>query len=99
MITNNILVHRDAGTNNTLSTFNNNITFNAGINNPWAVNGNTGAAANNVEGQDPQMAGPGSVNSGTNNPLLDFTIATGPANNSGTDSKDMGLLLRSLQVT
>jgi hypothetical protein len=32
------------------------------------------------------------VNNGTNDPLLDFTIAAGPANNSGTDGKDMGLL-------
>jgi hypothetical protein len=32
------------------------------------------------------------VNSGTGNPLLNFTIAAGPANNSGSDGKDMGLL-------
>ena len=38
-----------------------------------------------------------SVNTGVNNPLLDFTIAAGPANNSGTTGTggvptDMGLL-------
>jgi hypothetical protein len=32
------------------------------------------------------------VNTGNNNPLLDFTIAAGPANSTGTDGKDMGLL-------
>jgi hypothetical protein len=32
------------------------------------------------------------VNAGRNNPLLDFTIATGPANNTGSDGKDLGLL-------
>ena len=32
------------------------------------------------------------VNAGTNNPLLDFTIPAGPANNSGSDGKDIGLL-------
>jgi len=92
MITNNIFVRRDAAANNTLSTFNNNITFNTGVNNPWAVNGNAGTPGTNVENQDPQMVSQTAVNSGTNNPLLDFTIPTGPANNSGTDSKDMGLL-------
>ena len=92
MITNNIFVHRDAATNNSLSTFNNNITFNAGINNPWAVNGNTGTPGTNLENQDPQMTSQAQLNSGTNDPLLDFTIAAGPANNSGTDSKDLGLL-------
>jgi len=91
-ITNNIFIRRDAATNNTVSTFNNNITFNAGINNPWAVNGNTGTPGTNIENQDPQMGGQSAVNSGTNNPLLDFMIAAGPANNSGTDTKDMGLL-------
>lgn len=92
MITNNIFVRRDAATNNTLSTFNNNITFNAGINNPWAVNGNTGTPGTNIENQDPQMVSQSAVNNGTNDPLLNFTIASGPANNSGTDSKDLGLL-------
>jgi hypothetical protein len=33
-----------------------------------------------------------SVNGGINNPLLDFTIAAGPADGSGTDGEDMGLL-------
>src|SRR5687768_4611344 len=91
LLTNNIFVRRNAAANNTQSVFNNNITFNAGVNNPWdAVYGNTGSG--NIEGQDPQMVSQAAVNAGTNNPLLDFTIATGPANNSGTEGKDLGLL-------
>jgi hypothetical protein len=39
-----------------------------------------------------------SVNNGTDNPLLDFTIAAGPANNSGSDGKDMGLLYDATEV-
>lgn len=91
LLTNNIFVGRDAATNNSFSTFNNNITFNAGINNPWAVNSNTNGGGN-VENQDPQMAAQASVNAGVLNGLLDFTIAAGPANDSGSDTKDMGLL-------
>jgi hypothetical protein len=91
IISNNIFVRRDASANCTSSTFNNNITYNAGVNDPWtAAHGNIGA--NNVANQDPQMADQVAVNTGTNNPLLNFTIATGLANNTGTDGKDMGLL-------
>lgn len=90
-ITNNLFVNRDAGKNNSYSTFNNNITYNAGTNNPWSINSNTDAGGN-VANQNPQMATQDSVDAGRNNPLLDFTIAAGPANNSGTDGKDMGLL-------
>ena len=32
------------------------------------------------------------VNAGTSNPLLNYTIAAGPANNAGSDGKDMGLM-------
>jgi hypothetical protein len=32
------------------------------------------------------------VNGGTNNPLLNFTISSGPADSYGTDGKDLGLL-------
>ena len=89
--TNNIFVHRNAAVNISLSTFTNNITFAAGVNNPWdAAYGNSGAG--NIANQDPQMVSQAAVNSGTNNPLLDFTIAAGPANNGGSDGKDIGLL-------
>lgn len=90
-ITNNIFVKRNAATNNSFSTFNNNITFNAGNNSPWLSNGNIDGGGN-VSNMDPQMVAQSSVNSGINNPLLDFTIPAGPANESGSDGKDMGLL-------
>ena len=90
-ITNNIFVRRNAGTQNSNSTFTNNITFNTGNNTPWASNGNVDGGGN-VANQDPQMAAQTAVNAGTNNPLLDFTIPAGPANNTGSDGKDMGLL-------
>ncbi|HEX6334752.1 MAG TPA: hypothetical protein VFZ78_11035 [Flavisolibacter sp.] len=92
LFTNNIFVHRNAATNVTLSVFNNNITFGAGVNNPWdAAYGNSNGGGN-IENQDPMMADQSQVNAGTANPLLNFTIASGPANNSGSDGKDMGLL-------
>jgi hypothetical protein len=90
-ITNNIFVRRDAASQNSFSTFNNNITFNAGTNNPWASNSNVDAGGN-VTNQDPQMVSQAAVNAGTNNALNDFTIATGPANNTASDGKDIGLL-------
>lgn len=90
-ITNNIFVKRDAASENSGSTFSNNITFNAGNNTPWLSNGNIDGLGN-VANTDPQMAAQASVNAGTHNALADYTIAAGPANNSGTDGKDMGLL-------
>ena len=91
LITNNIFVRRNAAANNTNSVFDKNITFNAGVDNPWdAAYGNSGSG--NIAGQDPQMADQTAVNNGTNNLLLNFTIAAGPANNIGTDGKDLGLL-------
>ncbi len=91
ILNNNIFVRRDVANGSANNTFTNNITFNAGNNTPWLSNGNIDAGGN-ISNQDPQMVGQASVNSGINNPLLDFTIATGPANNSGTDGKDIGLL-------
>lgn len=90
-ISNNIFVRRNAATNNSNSVFNNNITFNAVNNTPWLSNGNVNSGGN-VENQDPQMAAQATVNAGTSNALADFTIAAGPANNTATDGKDMGLL-------
>ena len=91
LLTNNIFVERNAASSTSFCTFNNNITFNAGVNNPWAVNNNSNAGGN-VENQDPQMGDQVSVNNGVANPLLNFTITAGPANNGGSDGKDMGLL-------
>jgi hypothetical protein len=91
LITNNIFVRKNAAVHCTNSTFNNNITYLCGVDNPWASTyGNIGNS--NVAGQDPQMVDQAAVNGGTNDPLLNFTIAAGPANNSGTESKDLGLL-------
>ena len=93
-LTNNIFVHRNAASQNSLSTFNNNITYypNATApSDPWSVNGNVNSGGN-VSNQNPQMAAQAGVNAGTDNALADYTIAAGPANNSGSDGKDMGLL-------
>lgn len=90
-ITNNVFVRRNAANQNSSSTFNNNITFNAGNNTPWNSNSNTDAGGN-VENQDPQMTAQANVDAGSFSGLFDFTIAAGPANNSATDGKDMGLL-------
>ena len=91
LITNNIFVRRNAAANNTNSVFHKNITYNAGVNNPWdAAYGNSGDS--NFANQSPQLFDSAAVNNGSTNPLLNFTIATGPANNSGTDGKDLGLL-------
>ena len=91
-LSNNIFVHRNAATNNTLSIFNNNITYGAGVNNPWDIAYGNSDAGGNVADQDPQMASQVLVNNGMNSPVLNFTIVAGPANNSGSDQKDMGLL-------
>ncbi|MEX6689096.1 hypothetical protein QTN47_16425 [Danxiaibacter flavus] len=80
------------GTSSTVKcTFKNNITFNTPATAPWTQNSNVDGGGN-VLNQDPQMADQALVNSGTDNPLLNFTIAAGPANNKGNDGKDMGLL-------
>jgi hypothetical protein len=69
----------------------NNITYNcAGTNTPWVGGGNSGAG--NIANTNPEMVDQSSVNTNTANPLLDFTIPSGPANDAGTDGKDLGLL-------
>lgn len=94
-ITNNIFVRRNAANNNSSSTFNNNLTYypagSTAPSDPWTLNSNVNSGGN-VSNQDPQMTGQSGVNAGTNNPIADYTIAAGPANNSGSDGKDMGLL-------
>ena len=89
---NNIFVHRNAATNNTNSIFNNNITYGAGTNNPWDVSFSNSDDGGNIADQDPQMANQSLVNSGFDLPVMNLTIAAGPANNTGSDGKDMGLL-------
>ena len=90
-VSNNIFVRRDPASGISNSTFNNNITFNTGNDAPWSVNGNVDGGGNKA-GQDPGMVDQASVNNGVNNPLLNFTIASGPANDAGSDGKDLGLL-------
>lgn len=96
---NNIFNQANGGSNVSFSTFNNNITNNITLNStnaisnatPWAVNSNVDGGGN-VANTSPGMADQASVNAASSNPLLNFTIATGPANDSGSDGKDMGLL-------
>src|SRR5690606_25878408 len=58
---------------------------------PWAVNSNIDGGGN-VANTSPGMVDQTTVNGASSSPLLNFTIASGPANNSGSDGKDMGLL-------
>ncbi len=95
-ITNNIFVNMDAGSGISSSTYNNNITFYSAASittppaAPWTINSNINGGGN-VNATNPQMVSQASVNAGTDNPTLDFSIAAGPANNTGSDGKDMGL--------
>lgn len=90
-IANNIFVRRNAGSGNANSSFNNNIAYLCDENTPWAMNGNIDVIGN-ISNQNPQMVDEALVEAGTLSLLLNYTIAAGPANNSGSDSKDMGLL-------
>lgn len=98
-LTNNIFNQANMGGNVSFSTYNNNITNNITLNNanatsnatPWSVNNNVDGGGN-VSNQSPAMVDQTQVNAGSSNALLNFTIASGPANNSGSDGKDMGLL-------
>lgn len=89
---NNIFVHRNAATNVTNSIFNNNITYGCGTNNPWDASFTNSDDGGNVADQDPQMANQSFVNNGFNLPVMNLTISAGPADNTGSDGKDMGLL-------
>jgi hypothetical protein len=90
LLTNNIFVRRNAA-NAISTTFSNNLTFNTSNNTPWTANGNVDGGGN-IANQDPQMVSQASINGGSSDPLYDFTIPVGPANNSATDGKDIGLL-------
>ncbi len=94
-IQNNIFSRSDPGGVNITSNcyFRNNLTYNTSTIAAWTINGN-GDDGGNILNQNHQMADQVIINStaGGANPLLDFTIATGPANNSASDGKDMGLL-------
>ncbi|MFZ4058436.1 MAG: hypothetical protein ACOYKE_09860 [Ferruginibacter sp.] len=91
IFTNNIFVRRNAASNISSSTFSNNLTYTTTNNTPWASNSNVDGG-NNIADTDPQMVASANVLAGNANALLDFSIAAGPANNAGTDGKDLGLL-------
>lgn len=96
---NNIFNQANVGNEVSFSNYNNNITNNALLNTanaasnatPWAVNNNVNVGGN-VSNTNPQMVDQTQINAGNSSPLLNFTIAAGPANNSGSDGKDMGFL-------
>jgi hypothetical protein len=96
---NNVFNQANVGNNVSLSTFTNNITNNITLNSanatsnatPWTVNSNVDGGGN-VANQNPAMTDQTSINAGNGAPTLNFTIASGPANNSGSDGKDMWLL-------
>lgn len=96
IIINNIFVRRNASNGNSSSTFQNNITFYpapgpAAPAAPWTLNGNSDGGGN-IHHTDPQMVDETLVNNGSGSYLTNFTIPAGPANNTGSDGKDMGLL-------
>lgn len=98
-LSNNIFNQANVGNNVSFSTFTNNITNNITLNSsnatsnatPWAVNSNVDGGGN-VANTSPGMVDQATINNGNSSPNINFTIASGPANNSGSDGKDMGLL-------
>ncbi len=92
-LTNNIFNKRSPAENLSFSTFNNNITNQCGTlgDTAWIRNNNVDGGGN-IASQNPQMADQTAVDLPNTNPLLNFTIAAGPANNAGSDGKDIGLL-------
>lgn len=88
---NNIFVRRNASNGLSNSSFQDNITYLCINDTPWIKTGITNDGGN-IAATDPKMVDQASVNSGINNPLLNFTIQSGAANNAGNDGKDMGLL-------
>lgn len=84
----------DAGL--TASLFINNITWNSpdslgGNDTPWTCGGNTDGGGN-IEDMNPMMVDQVLVDNGSAGATSNFTIPSGPANNSGSDGKDLGLL-------
>lgn len=91
---NNIFVNINLSANFDFCTFNSNLTFYSSVPSltaPWTLLNNIdgGGNLNNI---NPQISAQTAVNTGADNPIADFTIAAGPANNSGNDGKDLGLL-------
>jgi hypothetical protein len=94
LLTNNIFIRRNVSVNN--SVLSNNLTFNLSNNTPWTVNNNSDGGGN-ISNTDPQMASQANITAGNqNSPLFDYSIAAGPANNAGSDGKDIGVLFDSV---
>ncbi|MCE6991756.1 hypothetical protein [Dyadobacter sp. CY323] len=93
LVSNNIFSKRSFGNNDIIfSTFSNNLTFDCnGTNEPWAA-GNNVNNGGNVANENPQMASQSDITAGKADFNLDFSIASGPADNKGSDGKDIGLL-------
>jgi hypothetical protein len=95
VLTNNIFNEQNLCYDLTNSNFINNITWNppdSSVNEtPWACSGNMDGGGN-IADMNPMMADQVAVDDGSAGPLHNFTIASGPANNSGSDGKDMGVL-------
>lgn len=98
LISNNVFINKDPAGSNAVSgisnsTFTNNITFGNTNPAPWILFNNINGGGN-IANQDPLIAAGTALLSGSapDNPLLDYSIAAGPANNAGSDGKDMGLL-------
>jgi len=91
LFTNNIFVERNFNSSVTQCTFVNNLTFGCSPNDPWTINSNIDGGGN-IANMDPMMVDQAAVNSGTATEISNYTIASGPANNSGSDGKDMGVL-------
>lgn len=94
IFSNNIFVNINLSFNLDFCTFNKNLVLYTSVPAlpaPWTVANNIdgGGNLNNV---NPQIADQISVNTGVDNPIANYSIAAGPANNAGTDGKDLGLL-------
>lgn len=91
VLTNNVFLRRDAGTGTSQCIFSNNITWLAGEAEPWLQNQNADAGGN-LANQSPQITDQTQLEAGIFGLLHNYSIAAGPANNAGSDGKDMGLL-------
>jgi hypothetical protein len=90
---NNIFINSNPASGVSFSSYNNNITYGCGPigDTAWIRNSNVDNGGNKA-GQNPQMVDQTAANTGSVGPLNNFTIASGPANNAGSDGKDIGLL-------
>lgn len=73
------------------SVLKNNITYNSSTTAPWTTNGNVNGSGN-LNNTNPNVTDAGAILNGNNDPSLNFVILNGPAKNTATDGKDMGLL-------